>query len=347
MPPRKTPEEKQAALAAKQAEKEARDAAKAAAKAEKLAAKEAEKAAKALAKEEVKKEREALKAAEKAAKEAARAELVFFAGHHAWVGEAIDAAMMTEHARQEPRPYLGASRIGDPCERKLGYEYHKTPKDAGAGFPAQVLRAFDAGHDGEARMADRLRLAGFVLNTHADILGTKQIGWEDADGKLKGHVDGVIQFGPGWTTPSTDIEWPAIWENKELKSDKDKKSKCWEKLATGGLEKFSAVYWCQLHLNMAHLRIPRTLFTAENKNDHRIYAEVVEVDMALAQELSDKGLRIVESNKPEELPKLSSDPDWFACAYCDYRMRCHGLTDGGEKKPLARNSWINIKKPTA
>lgn len=320
--PKKTPEEKQA-------EKEARDAEKALAKAEKLAAKEADKAAKLAAKEEAKKE------------------LVFFSGHHAWVGEAIDAAMVAEHAKQEPRPYLGASRIGDPCERKLGYEYHKTPKDKGAGFPAKVLRAFDAGHDGEARMAQRLIDAGFNLQIfvqpEADFDGElKQIGWQDADGKLRGHVDGVIHSGP--YPLRSDWDGDCIWENKELKSDKDKKGKCWEKLATGGLEKFSAVYWGQLHYNMAHLRIPRTLFTAENKNDHRIYSEVVELDMALAQELSDKGLRIVESGCPEELPKCSSDPDWFACAYCDYRLRCHGLTAGGEKKPLARNSWINIKK---
>ncbi len=39
------------------------------------------------------------------------------------VNEAIDAALMAKRAAEPVRTYLGASAIGDPCERKLQYSF--------------------------------------------------------------------------------------------------------------------------------------------------------------------------------------------------------------------------------
>jgi hypothetical protein len=58
----------------------------------------------------------------------------------------IDAALVAERQLQLPRDYLGASRIGEPCARKLVYELKQTPIDDGKGFSGQTLRIFDAGH---------------------------------------------------------------------------------------------------------------------------------------------------------------------------------------------------------
>ena len=46
----------------------------------------------------------------------------------------IDAALEAEREAQRPRDYLGASRIGEPCARRLVYEVTHTPPDPGKDF---------------------------------------------------------------------------------------------------------------------------------------------------------------------------------------------------------------------
>ena len=58
----------------------------------------------------------------------------------------IDAALEAEREGQRPRNYLGASRIGEPCARRLVYEVTHTPPDPGKDFEGRVLRIFAAGH---------------------------------------------------------------------------------------------------------------------------------------------------------------------------------------------------------
>ena len=64
---------------------------------------------------------------------------------------------------QRARDYLGGSRIGEPCARKLVYELTKVPIDDGKGFDGRMLRIFDAGHQFEDLSIRWLRAAGFDL----------------------------------------------------------------------------------------------------------------------------------------------------------------------------------------
>src|SRR5215207_5142286 len=52
----------------------------------------------------------------------------------------IDRALLDRHAQQEPRNYLGGSRIGEPCARKPVYQVMHTAIDAGKGFDGRTLR---------------------------------------------------------------------------------------------------------------------------------------------------------------------------------------------------------------
>ena len=56
----------------------------------------------------------------------------------------IDRALVDRNRQQRPRTYLGGSRIGEPCARKLVYEYTRSPLDAGKDFDGRTLRIFDA-----------------------------------------------------------------------------------------------------------------------------------------------------------------------------------------------------------
>ena len=78
----------------------------------------------------------------------------------------IDSALVDRNVRQTPRTYLGGSRIGEPCTRKLVYEFTQTEIDAGKGFEGRTLRIFDVGHQFETLSIRWLRAAGFDLRTH-------------------------------------------------------------------------------------------------------------------------------------------------------------------------------------
>ena len=102
----------------------------------------------------------------------------------------VDAGMQAKARQQERRAYLGASRLGVACERALQFEYAAAPVDPGKEFPGRILRIFERGHDNEAQMVNWLRLAGFDLRTHGR--DGQQFGFSLLDGRLQGHIDGVI-----------------------------------------------------------------------------------------------------------------------------------------------------------
>ena len=107
----------------------------------------------------------------------------------------VDAGLQQARARQSERQYLGASRLGVACERALQFEYAKAPIDHGRDTPGRMLRIFERGHVMEDCMVAWLRDAGFALRTRkAD---GEQFGFSVADGRLQGHVDGVVVGGPG------------------------------------------------------------------------------------------------------------------------------------------------------
>ena len=226
------------------------------------------------------------------------------------VNQLIDAALVEQHRRQRPRDYLGGSRVGEPCARKLVYEIGHTAKDPGADFDGRVLRIFDVGHQFEALSARWLRAAGFVLRTERRDGG--QFGFATANGRLRGHIDGVIVGGP-----DVGLAWPALWEHKALNA------RSWTHLAEHGLRRSKPVYFAQVQLYMAYLELGQTLFTALNKDSQALYHEVVLLDVAIAQALSDKAVAIIRAAEAGELPpRVTDDPDHYLCRWCPYARRC-------------------------
>jgi hypothetical protein len=218
----------------------------------------------------------------------------------------LSAAMLAKRAGQERRQYLGASMWGDPCDRKLGYMYHKTKPDAD--FKADTLRIFDMGHDGEARMAEYLKLAGFELLTEGE--DGKQFGFSAGDGKLKGHIDGVILGGPAGVT------WPALWENKALND------KGWKEAVTKGIKVAKPLYYAQAQVYMAYMELQVCVFTIQNRNTGEVHAEIIPFDPRAAQEASDRAVRVVSSSSPIELNRIGRESTDFRCKFCDFKGTC-------------------------
>lgn len=227
------------------------------------------------------------------------------------VNARIDTALVAEQAERPQRDYLGGSRLGDICQRRLQYEYLKTPKDPGAGFSGKSLRIFALGHVLEDLAIAWLRKAGFDLRTrnrHGDQFGFSAVG-----GRVQGHADGVVVAAPN------GMAVPALWECKSANA------KNWREIAKHGVEKAKPVYAAQIALYQAYLGLTEApaLFTAINKDTCEIWHALVPFDAALAQSASDKAVTILRAcDAGELLPRHTADPDHFECRFCAWRERC-------------------------
>ena len=67
-------------------------------------------------------------------------------GVTARINRLLDDALLAERQTQPPRSYLGASRIGEPCSRKLAFEAMGVLPDEGRALDGHILRIFEAGH---------------------------------------------------------------------------------------------------------------------------------------------------------------------------------------------------------
>jgi hypothetical protein len=226
----------------------------------------------------------------------------------------IDGAMQQARDRQAERQYLGASRLGVACERALQYEVAKAPVDPGRDTEGRMLRIFRRGHVIEDCMVAWLRDAGFDLRTRND--AGEQIGFAALDGRLQGHVDGVIVAGPDLGHGSG---YPALWENKCLGS------KSWRELEKNGLAVAKPIYAAQVALYQAYLELHEhpALFTAINADTMEIYAELVSFDAQLAQRMSDRAVKVITATDAGELlPRGFSDSTHFECRMCAWQDRC-------------------------
>jgi hypothetical protein len=222
----------------------------------------------------------------------------------------LDAALVAERDTQRPRDYLGASRIGEPCARRLVYEYTKTPVDPGKEFEGRTLRIFEAGHVFEDLAIRWLRAAGFDLRTEKR--GGGQFGFETAGGRIRGHVDGVIIAGP-----ELGFTWPALWEHKALRASS------WSDTAKKGVQVSKPVYFGQMQIYMAYLGLGSALFTALNKDTCELYHEHVPFDPSIAQALSDKAVMVLRAaDAGELLPRIAAHTDFYLCRFCPYSARC-------------------------
>ena len=235
------------------------------------------------------------------------------------VNALIDAALVAENQTQPSRQYLGGSRLGVACDRALQFEYAQAPKDDGRDFDGQTLRIFAAGHLFEDMAIHWLRLAGFDLyTTKGNRPGGEQFGFSVAGGRIRGHVDGIINAGP--EMPG----FPALWECKSLNA------KSWNDTVKRGLAISKPVYAAQIAIYQAYMEatVPGistnpALFTAINKDTAELHHELVPFDGALAQRMSDKGVRIIQATEAGELlPRIAQSADFFECRFCSWSDRC-------------------------
>jgi len=243
------------------------------------------------------------------------------------INDLVDAALIDERDAEIPRTYLGASRLGVPCERALQFEFAQAPKDDGGDFSGQVLRIFEIGHSLEELAIRWLRAADIDLVTQKPDDGSqrshRQFGFSVAGGRIRGHVDGIIMGAPA----ALGLRMPALWECKTMNA------KNWRACIKDGVAISKPVYAAQIAIYQAYMEpvVPGisaapALFTAINKDTAELYHELVSFDAALAQRMSDRGVRILQATDAGELlPRIAQSRDFFECRFCSYADRCWEL----------------------
>jgi hypothetical protein len=225
------------------------------------------------------------------------------------INDILDAKLLERHKSQIKRDYLGASILGDECLRRIQLQYMQKESEVSA----QTLRTFDIGHYLEDLVAEWMILAGFNLRTKDE--NGEQFGFSAADGKLKGHVDGIIYGGPDF------CKYPYLWECKTLNN------KSWTDTAKRGVLVTKPIYYAQVQLYMAYMNLDENpcLFSALNKDTSELYHEPIAFDAEVAQPYSDRAVQIIKASENNELlPCISNDYSFYKCKMCGFRNECFG-----------------------
>lgn len=224
------------------------------------------------------------------------------------VADAIYSHYKAVYGAEKARPYLGASALGKPCSRQLWYGLHWVKP---AQFPGRLYRVFQTGHLQEPRVYADLTGIGCKVETIDPSTGKQWSFSEPATGDhLKGNCDGFVTGVPGANKTRHVLE---------IKTSSDKYFKIMQK---DGVQKAKPEHFAQMQLYMGWSKSTRALYFVVNKDNEEIYTERVEFDQAAFDALIVKANAIIDSTEPPS--RISDDPTWYQCSFCDYKAICHG-----------------------
>ena len=205
------------------------------------------------------------------------------------------------------RKHLGASLIGKECSRELWYSWHwcKAPK-----FEGRMIRLFNRGHLEEPRFVALLQMIGCTVYQYDE--NGKQFRISGHGGHYGGGLDGVAVGIP---------EYPNEPGLTEFKTHSDKS---FNTLIKEGVQAAKVEHFHQMQQYMGFHKLRFALYMAVNKNTDEIHAEIILFDPIYFHQYFERAGNIVKSKIP--LPKISNNPKFFKCSYCDFKPICHGKT---------------------
>lgn len=216
---------------------------------------------------------------------------------------------MGDAYRDEPeegfRSHLGASLLGGACARALWYGFRWHTK---AHFGGRTLRLFNRGHLEEARFIAMLLTINVQVYQQDE--NGNQFRISDLGGHLGGSGDGVAVG-----VPDLPAGQPCLLE---FKTHGDSS---FQKLKKEGMRSAKFEHYVQMNSYMRKMGLPVGLYMAVNKNDDELYAEIVPLESALADEMLDRGRKVIMMAQPPK--KLNESPGWHGCKWCDHKPVCH------------------------
>lgn len=229
---------------------------------------------------------------------------------------ALDRVIEAEAALEPPRDYLGASIIGEQCERKLYYSFNNAPRKP---FNAATLYRFTDGHRTEDLIIERLRkVPGLEVWDRQDDGG--QIGGKLLDGKFGWHVDGIVRglYQAPKTAHLLEVKCVNLKKFEELKKLKITQG---EKQA---LQIWDMVYYAQQILYMELLDLTRAYMIVATPGGREMISCRTNANPIMAKALLEKARRIIDATS--EPMRISNDRSFFKCKWCDFSDTCHAIT---------------------
>lgn len=194
-----------------------------------------------------------------------------------------------------PRQYLGLSEIGHHCPRYLWYAYHNQPA---APTEGRILRLFRLGNTVEENIVADLTSIGFDVTRRQE-----EVEITSDNITLRGHIDGIVDG-----------------KLLEIKSTNEKSFNALIKVAS--YEKWKPKYKAQVHSYMVLLGLSQCLAIVENKNDSRLYTEIINLDMDYVTKLFVDVFAAIQSR---EIPcRTCPDVSWYLAKWCDRSKICFG-----------------------
>lgn len=224
--------------------------------------------------------------------------------------QAIYAYHKARGDAEPQRGYLGASILGEECERRLWYTFRGLAPEE---FDGRMYRLFETGDLEEFRFVKELREIGVVVHDVGP--DGEQFALEALGGHVSGHLDGVLENVP---------EAPKAAHLGEFKTHS---AKNFAKLKREGVLKSFPKHYAQTQLYMGAYKLTRALYLARNKDTDELYSERIKFDRRAYEALLEKGARVVRSVQPPE--RIAKRQDDYRCKFCPAYALCWGVDRDG------------------
>lgn len=214
------------------------------------------------------------------------------------------------------RGHLGASSIADTCERKGYFTFRWYSVSVHDGRMCLLL---ERGQREEPAVVESLRTAGFMVREYENKNKKKQWSFSDPDNPaFAGSCDGIASLPPE-LDPSESLFVLEIKTANQANFRKMKKSGILISKPRYFGQAQSYMRWCLYR----GINVDRALFCIVNKNTDERYYEWIAYDPAFARDLAMKADRILSASGPTELQRISNQPEYYECGFCEHKAVCH------------------------
>lgn len=196
-----------------------------------------------------------------------------------------------------PRPHLGGSVIGHQCRRYVVYAFRWAYQQQ---IEAKLNRIFRLGDMVEEVLVKELSNLGYVVKGNQLKVGGYR---EHASGSIDGMVviDGLNY----------------LFESKSMNHNN------FLEIVRKGCEESKPQYYRQCQIYMGKLELIKTLFIVMDKNTSDLYIEIIDFDEDEFDMLIQKEEATIDAIHIDHFPRMSENPAWYMCKFCDARFVCH------------------------
>lgn len=254
------------------------------------------------------------------------------------------------------RNHLGASVIGEDCQRKLWYNFRWIVKPE---FEPRVKRLLDRGQREEERIVEYLRGIGCTVNqfdlsyrlllepTNNDyvVVNIEDNMYNELDSM--GAVDVSEDYHHVICAFKKGIKYPVQWSVSDIEGHfggscdgkgflptrygideeilfefKTANEKSFNSLVKNGMQADKPLHYAQCCTYGYLMKINYVCYVCACKNDDRLYFEILPLNHKTGEMQVLKADRIIKSVEP--LPRLFENPTYWICKACDCFPVCHG-----------------------